>query len=90
MEEIKIGDVFKGSNGHFIVDNIYLEKMRFWVQTTHLESGTQNHTDYNTFKHLELEKCDKKYLLRLELMDLLEKNINLERIDKITNMLEED
>ena len=90
MEEIKIGDILKGSNGHFIVDNIYLEKMRFWVQTTHLESGTKNHTDYKTFQCLELEKCDKKYLLQLELSSLLEKNINLEQIDKITNMLEED
>lgn len=90
LENIKIGDVFAGSNGHFVVDNIYISKMQWWVETTHLESGTKTHTNYNTFIRCKLKKCDKKYLLRLELAELLEKNVDLDRIDKLTNMLEEE
>ena len=84
IDNIKIGDVFAGSNGHFLIDNIYLEKMQYWIATTHLESGAKTHTNYNTFIKLKLKKCDKKYLLRLELAELLEKNVNLDRINQIT------
>lgn len=58
IKSISIGDKFKGVNGFFVVTDIYVAKNKFWVQTVHLESGTQTHTDYNTFIRLELTKVE--------------------------------
>ena len=63
MENIKIRDVFKGviSGDRYIVRDIYIANMKFFIVTEHLETGTLTHTDYNTFKHMQLTKVESVY-----------------------------
>lgn len=94
IKSISIGDKFKGVNGVFIVIDIYIKKNKFWVETVHLESGAKTHTQYDTFVRLELTKMTKKDWLKYELNSLLNNGdpriCDLDRIDLLTNMLEED
>ena len=62
LENIKIGDKFMGRNGVFIVQDIYIKNNKYWVQAIHLESGQENHCDYNYFCRLELTKLDYQYI----------------------------
>lgn len=62
MENIKIGDKFMGSNGLFLVTDIYLKNNKYWIVTLHLESGQESHTDYNHFTRLTLTKVNWDYI----------------------------
>lgn len=94
IKSISIGDKFKGRNGVFLVIDIYIKKNKFWVETVHLESGAKTHTQYDTFVRLELEKMTKKDWLKYQLDTLFKDGeprvCDLDKIDKLTNMLEED
>ena len=62
LENIKIGDKFKGVNGVFLVTDIYVAKNKYWVEVVHLDSGYLCHTEYDYFtKMLVLEKLDWHY-----------------------------
>lgn len=62
MENIKIGDLFEGSNGLFIITNTYLEKNKFFISVLHIESGQEHHLDYNYFSKLLLKKVNWDYI----------------------------
>lgn len=63
LDNIKVRDVFKGiiSTDRYIVRDIYIANMKYFIVTEHLESGTLTHTDYNTFRHMLLEKVESAY-----------------------------
>ena len=63
LDNIKVRDVFKGiiSTDRYIVRDIYIANMKCFIVTEHLESGTLTHTDYNTFRHMLLEKVESAY-----------------------------
>lgn len=98
IKSIKIGDKFRGRNGIFVVTDIYVAKMKAWVLVTHLESGQEHRLHYDYFNKLELTKLTKTELKKLAMQQELKQLLNngdpricdLDRIDKLTNMLEED
>ena len=94
IKSIKIGDNFRGKNGVFVIQDIYIKNNKFWVETVHLESGAKTHTQYDTFIRLELTKMSKKDWYKFELESLLNNGdprlCDMDRIDLLTNMLEED
>ena len=94
LENIKIGDKFRYKNRVLVVIDIYIKKNKFWVETVHLESGAKTHTQYDTFIRLELTKMTKKDWYKYELDSLLNDGdprlCDMDRIDLLTNMLEEE
>jgi hypothetical protein len=64
MENIKIGDLFEGSNGLFIVENVYIENNKFWIELFHIESGQHcHHVTYEHFSYLlSLKKVNWDYI----------------------------